>query len=113
MQPTRNQQKGIKFLQFSKTSIGDNNLVAAVDGQKIYVLGLALSVDGGANTAVFHDTGGVVARSPLWNLAAKDHVEIPVTPSDRAWFETAEGTGLDLVLTAATAVSGMLIYQQF
>ena len=113
MQPTLNQAKGIRFHQFSEAGSGDNALIAAVAGQKVYVLGIALSANGGVNTVALHDTGGAVARSPAWDLADNEHIEIPVTPSDRAWFETADGEGLDLVLGNATAVSGMLVYQQF
>lgn len=105
--------KGIQTLTFSEATIGDNNLVAAVSGQRVLILGLYLSANGGANTAQLQDTGGTEARSPLWDLGADEEVQMQIAPVKRFWEITATGKGLDLNLTAATAVSGVLVYQQF
>ncbi len=105
--------KGIQTLTFSEASIGDNNLVAAVAGQRVLILGLYLSANGGLNTASLQDTGGAVNRSPVWDLAAEEEVQMQIAPPGRFWEVTADGTGLDLNLSAATAVSGVLVYQQF
>ncbi len=109
-----NAQKGFQTLVFSEASIGDNNLVAAVAGQRVYVLGLMMTADGGAQTvAALHETGAAVLVSPNWALAADEKINLPLTHPSRYWMETSEGTGLDLNLGAATAVSGVLTYQQF
>lgn len=107
------QSKGIQTLTFSEAAIGDNNLVAAVAGQRVLILGLYLSANGGANSAQLQDTGGAIARSPLWDLGADEEVQMQIAPPSRFWEKTAVGAGLDLNLTAATAVSGVLVFQQF
>lgn len=105
--------KGIQTLTFSEASIGDNNLVSAVADQRVYILGLHISANGGANNVSLQDTGGAVLRSPTWVLGAGVDKELTSMPKGRWWERTAEGTGLDLNLSAATAVSGVLVFQQF
>lgn len=105
--------KGIQTIAFSEASIGDNELVVAVAGQRVYILGMQMTGNGGANTASFQDTGGAILRSGIYDLAADEEVTWPIAPPGRWWNRTALGAGLDLNLSAATAVSGVLVYQQF
>ncbi len=105
--------KGIQTLTFSGASIGDNVIVAAVAGQRVYILGLHITANGGANTVIFQDSGTADPRSPSWDLAADEDKELQGMPKGRWWERTANGTGLDMNLSAATAVTGVLVYQQF
>lgn len=113
MNPEINAQKGFKTLSFSKAVIGDNNLIAAVSGQRIYILGIAISANGGANTAQLQDTGTATLRSPVWDMADDQEFNLPVTPPNRWWDATEADKGLDLNLSAGTVVSGTIVYQQF
>lgn len=110
---TDSQSKGIKTLTFSVNSIGDNNLVAAVAGQRVYILGMTVSSTGGNNTVVLEDTGGAVKRSPTFVTMASEVHSWPVTPPGRWWDRTAEGAGLDINLSAAMELTGTLVFQQF
>ncbi len=105
--------KGIQTLTFSVASIGDNVLVAAVAGQRDYILGIHFATNGGANNVSLQDSGTANLRSPAWVLGADVDKELRGMPKGRWWERTAEGTGLDMNLSAATAVSGVLVYQQF
>ena len=105
--------KGIQTLSFSESSSGDSNLVAAVSGQRVYILGIHLSANGGANTTQLQDTGGVIVRSPVWDIGDNATIEMHIAPKGRWWQRTAAGAGLDINLGSATAVSGILVYQQF
>ena len=111
------QAKGIQNSTFNVSSMGDNVLVAGVAGQRVYILGFLVSANGGTNTIALQDSGGAIFRSPTWHLHASgmgiEEIEVPIAPPGRFWEKTAVGAGLDLNLSAATAVSGTLVFQQF
>ncbi len=103
--------KGFKTVGATVSASGDNNLVAAVSGQSVYVLGLHLS-GAAAVVAVLQDTGGAVVRSGQMSIAANGEKSLPSSDS-HYWAKTAAGTGLDLNLSGAVSVGVTLIYQQF
>ncbi len=105
--------KGIQVITINEDSIGDNNIVAAISGQSVYILALSLSANGGVNTVSLRDTGGAVQRSPIWDFADNGFMTMPHAPKGRWWAKSVEGTGIDLELSAATIVSGVMVYQQF
>ena len=111
------EKKGIQNLTFSVTNVGDNVLVAAVAGQRVYILGFLVAAAAGANIISLQDSGGAVLRSPNWDLHATgagiEQIEVPIAPPGRFWEKTAVGAGLDLNLSQATAVTGTLVFQQF
>lgn len=86
---------------------GDNQVVAAVAGKKILVLGFFL-VAAGAVTARFESGAGGTALTGQMVLAANSQLSVPYNPA--GWFETAAGAALNLELSAATSVDGALVY---
>jgi hypothetical protein len=89
-------------------SATDNTLVAAVAGKKIRVIALVLVASGGANNARFESGTAGTALTGVMNIGANGQL---ILPANRAgWFETAAATLLNLELSAATAVGGMLTY---
>lgn len=86
----------------------DNTLVAAVAAKKIRVVSLFMVASGGANNARFESGTGGTALTGVMNLAANGQLPLPFNPA--GWFETAVNTLLNLELSAATAVGGVLGY---
>ncbi len=111
------EKKGIQNFTFNVSTMGDNALVAAVAGQRVYILGFLVSAAGGSNLVSLQDTGGAVLRSPIWDLHASgmgiEEIEVPIAPPGRFWEKTEVGAGLDINLSDATSVTGTLVFQQF
>lgn len=101
-------QSAVQFAAISAAVLGDNTLVAAVAGKKIRVLALFMVASGGANTTRFESGAGGTALSGLMDLVADGQMNLAFNPA--GWFETAAGALLNLELSAATAVGGMLAY---
>lgn len=87
---------------------GDNTLVAAVAGKRIRVLALVLVASGGANNVRLESGAGGTALTGVMNLAANDQLVLQFNGA--GWCETAVGALLNLELSAATAVAGLLDY---
>lgn len=95
----------LKFAKIAAASSGANEVVAAVTGKKIRVLGYLLSSAGTVNAK--------------WQSASTDltglhytvaNVQVPVAFSPVGHFETASGEALNLNLSGAVAVGGYLVY---
>lgn len=89
-------------------SAADNTLVALVAAKQIRVLSLVLVASGGANNARLESGTGGTALTGVMNLAANGQLILQY--NDAGWCETAAGVLLNLELSAATAVGGMLVY---
>ncbi len=89
---------------------GDNTLVAAVAGKKIRVLAATLVASGGANTVRFESDAAGTALSGLMDLAADGQLILPL--NGFGWLETAAAALLNLELSAATLVAGVLVYEE-
>lgn len=95
---------------------GDNNIVAAVAGQRVHVQGYALSYDVAAVTTInFESTGEAVS---LWHIhfvrqvgGASLGTQLAV-PAPAYLFRTALGKGLDLNLSGANTVHYAVSYWQ-
>ena len=92
----------------STAASGDTTLVAAVPGKKIKVIGYAL-VSTAANSIKFKSGAGTDLTGAM-ALAANGGIS---SPSDKntVEFETAAGQALVINLSAATQVSGHLVYK--
>lgn len=86
---------------------GDNTLVAAVASKKILVTGMLL-VASGTTTVRLESGAGGTALSGQMNLTAQTGFTLPFNP--HGWFETAANTLLNLELSAAVSVDGVLTY---
>lgn len=87
---------------------GNNTLVAAVAGRKVRVLAVAL-VPAAAVTARFESAANGSALSGQMPLAANADLVLPYNPA--GWFETVTAELLNLELSGAVAVDGVLVYQ--
>lgn len=98
-----------KYAIIDAAASGDNTLVAAVASKKIRVLA-ALLVSTGAVTTRFEDGPGGTARSGQMSLVANSGFTLPFNPA--GWLETSVNTLLNLELSAAVSVDGMLVYTE-
>jgi hypothetical protein len=96
-----------KFAIIDAATSGDNTLVAAVASKKIRVLSLML-VAAGTVTVRFESGASGTALSGQMNLVANSGFTLPFNPL--GWFETAVNTLLNLELSGAVSVDGMLTY---
>jgi hypothetical protein len=96
-----------KFAVIDHAVSGDNTLVAAVANRKIRVLSLMMIAAGSVN-ARFESGAGVTALSGQMQLTAQSGFTLPFNPA--GWFETTSGALLNLELSAAISVDGMLTY---
>lgn len=86
---------------------GNNTLVAAVAGKKIRVLGFVL-VSAGTVTARFESAADGTALTGQMTLAVNTVVSSGYNAL--GWFETVAGQLLNLELSAAVSVDGVLTY---
>lgn len=101
----------VKFAAISENTDAANELVEAVTSRKIRVLAIALMVAGAVNVTLQDDTGTPVVLIGLLPFAAAgDTFILPYNPC--GWCETSSGQALDLLLSAAVAVTGCLVYQE-
>ncbi len=96
-----------KFAIIDDALLGDNTLVAAVTGKKIRVLSLMLVASGSVNVR-FESGASGTALSGQMQLTTQDGFTLPFNPI--GWFETAITTLLNMELSAAVSVDGMLTY---
>lgn len=88
-------------------SSGDNTIIAAVSGRKICVLGVAV-VASAAVTVRFEDGAGGSALTGQMQLGANGGFVLPQAMD--CWFETSAGALLNLELSGATSVDGVINY---
>lgn len=97
----------IKYAAINVASSGDNTVVAAVAGKKISVLQVWMMA-GAAVTARFESGAGGTALTGQAEIAANGGFIMPF--SNIGWFETASGSLLNLELSGAVNVDGVLAY---
>ena len=90
--------------------MGNNTLVAAVAGKTIRVLSAVLVASGGANTARFESAADGTALSGLMDIL--DNGQLVMPRNGFGWLETVAGELLNLELSAATLVAGVLVYEE-
>lgn len=97
-----------QYAVIDHASIGNNTLVAAVAGKKIRVLGFFLVAAGAVNARFESDADGTALTGVMTLAAASDGVSSGFNPI--GWFETVAGELLNLELSAAVSVDGVLAY---
>lgn len=98
----------VKYAIVDHDGAGDNTLVAAVAGKKIVVLALVLVASGGANTVRLESGAAGTALTGQMDLVADGQLVLPFNPL--GWFRTAAAALLNLELSAATSVDGVVVY---
>ena len=92
-------------------SSGDNTLVAAVSGAKIKVLEVVLVAASDVNVRFESGAGGTALTGVMSLLAAGDNaLVLPLAQPGYHWFETVAGALLNLELSGAVQVSGLIVY---
>ena len=99
-----------QYAVIAATTMGNNTLVAAVTGKKIRVLSAVLVASGGANTVRFESDADGTALSGLMDIGDNGQLVLPL--NGFGWLETVAGELLNLELSAATLVAGVLVYEQ-
>lgn len=97
----------------SGATSGDNTLVvAAADGIRTKVLGLYLRVANAVNIRFESGAGGTALTGLMTFNAAGEYLIWPTAMPGYHWVETAANTLLNMELSGAVQVSGILIYYQ-
>lgn len=99
----------VKYAIIDAATSGDNTLVPAVASRKIRILS-AFLVASAAVTVRFESGAGGTALSGQMVLAANAGFVLPYNP--HGWNETAVNTLLNLELSGAISVDGMLTYAE-
>ncbi len=97
----------VNFADIDVAASGDNTLIAAVAGKKARILSLLLVASAAVN-ARFEDGAAGAALSGQMNLTTNSGFVLPYNPL--GWFETTANTLLNLELSGATSVDGLLTY---
>jgi len=98
----------VQYAAVSASTDGHNTLVSAVSGQRIRVVSLVLVASGGVNTAQLQAGAGGIALSGVMDLTDNGQLILPYLPT--GWCETGTGDLLNLELTEANLVAGVLGY---
>jgi hypothetical protein len=106
--------KEVKRAAINASAGGNNEIVAAVSGKSIAVLAMMLMAADSVTATVYSDvqSGGTALSGPL-PLGASGGFVLPA-PADpvACWFKTATGKKLNLYLSAAKQVSGVVVYYE-
>jgi len=103
----RQQHPGQLSVAINHNTSGDNTLVAAVAGKKIRVLSCFM-IAAGTVSARFESGAGGTALTGQMPLIANSG--FTANYNSAGWFETAAGAALNLELSAAIGVHGVLNY---
>lgn len=98
----------IKRAAIDGATSGDNTLVAAVTGKKIRVLALMAVMTGTAVTIRFESAAGGTALTGQMQPTQGGGFVMPFNPV--GWFETNSGELLNMELSGAQSVDGVLVY---
>ena len=99
-----------KFAIIDNAAAGDNTLVASVASKKIRVHQAILVCSGGENTVRFESGASGTALTGQMTISDNQGFVLPFSPI--GWFETAATTLLNLELSGATSVDGVLAYTE-
>lgn len=101
-------QSQVQYAVVAAATGGDNTLVAAVTGKKIRVIALVLVASGGANSVRLESGASGTAITGVMDIIDNGQLVLPYNPA--GWCETAAAALLNMELSAATAVAGVLGY---
>lgn len=102
----------LKRVAVSASSSGDNTVVAAVTGKKIRVLALDISAAGAVDAKLRSDVGGSAVDMTGLHYFAAAGAGWQMNTLGYGWCETARGKALNLNLSGAVAVGGVLVYAE-
>lgn len=100
----------VQYAAVTAAAAGDNTLVAAVAGKRIRVHSLALVASGGANTVRLESAASGTALTGQMDIVADGQLVLAHNPA--GWCQTVAGQLLNLELSAATSVAGVLTYSE-
>ena len=98
----------IQYAVVAATAAGDNTLVAAVTGKRIRVHALFVVASGGANSVRLESGAGTLALTGVMDIV--DNGQLVLPHNSAGWCQTAVAALLNLELSAATPVGGLLVY---
>lgn len=98
----------VQYAAIAAATQGDNTLVAAVADRRIRVHSLVVVATGGANDVALESDADGTALTGDMGLVEDGQLVLPHNPA--GWCETVAGELLNLELSGATAVAGMLTY---
>lgn len=101
-------QSEVQYAVVAAATAGDNTLVAAVTGKRIRVVQLVLVASGGANSVRLESAAGGTALTGVMDLVADGQLVLSHNPA--GWCQTVAAELLNLELSAATSVAGVLGY---
>jgi hypothetical protein len=102
-------QSEVLYAVVAAATGGDNTLVAAAGaGIKVRVVQLVLVASGGANSVRLESAASGTALTGVMDIIDNGQLVLPYNPA--GWCETAANALLNLELSAATAVGGVLGY---
>jgi hypothetical protein len=99
---------GVKSAVIDNAASGDNTLVAAVTGKRIRVLAMIAVMTGTAVTIRFESGAGGTALTGQMQPTSGGGFVLPYNPI--GWFETAASELLNMELSGAQSVDGVLRY---
>ena len=99
-------ETGVKNTFVTVTSLGSNEVIAAVAGRRIRVVGLAV-ITTLANAVKFMSAATDI--SATLPLGANGGVVLPF--NEHGWFQTSEGEALNINLGTATSTGVQVVYQ--
>ncbi len=97
----------IKYAKIDAASSGNNTLVAAVAGKRLVMLSCVMVASGAVNVR-FEDGANGTALSGQMNLTTNSGFTAPF--NEGGWCTTTAATLLNLELSGAVSVDGMLSY---
>jgi len=101
-------------VNFNSNAAAGNELIAAVAGKKIRVLGLRIMAFGDVNLSLYSgaaDTGTEI--DPPAPLPERGGYVLPVTPEPEVpWMQTVAGESLVALLSAAVQCTGIITYYE-
>lgn len=98
-----------RHIKIAASSSGDNTIVAAVTGQRIKVVGFNFIGNGAVNAKFQSGASGEDLTGLYYMPAAGSGISVPY--SEKGWFITRAGQLLNMNLSGAVAVGGVLVYE--
>jgi hypothetical protein len=102
----------IKRAVVNAAAAGDNAIVAAVAGKKLRVLALHLNAAGAVNAKLKSDVGGGATDITGLYVFAAAGDDVQLGELRYGWCESAVGKALNLNLSGAVAVAGVVVYAE-
>lgn len=93
----------------SGNTSGDNELVALLASNRIYILGMILVAQGDVDVVLESGTGGPDLTGAISLSADGNGFVLPITPHGW-WARTDVGESLNMRLNAAEFVTGLVVY---